>query len=76
MRKIISSVEVCVKFGLPYSTLTHYTNLGLLKTVGRRGNKRLYEEGEVSERLLKIKTLANKGYPLLLIRDTISDTSV
>jgi len=76
MKKIISSLEVCAKFCLPYSTVTHYTNLGLLETVSRRGNKRLYEEKEVEERLLKIKTLASKGYPLLLIRDMIFDTSI
>lgn len=71
MKKTISSVEVAAKFSLPYSTLTHYTNLGLLRVIGRRGNKRLYSEDEVKERLAEIKRLANQGYPLMLIRDKI-----
>lgn len=71
MKKIVSSVEVSAKFNLPYSTLTHYTNLGLLKVIGRQGNKRLYDEEEVRHRLAEIKRLANEGYPLMLIRDKI-----
>ncbi len=71
MTKTISSVEVSAKFKLPYSTLTHYTNLGLLRVIGREGNKRLYNEEEVARRLSEIRKLANEGYPLMLIRDKI-----
>jgi DNA-binding transcriptional MerR regulator len=71
MRKIINSVNLSEKFNLPYSTVTHYTNLGLLRVIGRKGKKRLYDEGEVRGRLAQIKKLVNEGYPLMLIRDKI-----
>jgi DNA-binding transcriptional MerR regulator len=76
MKKTISSLDVSARFNLPYSTVTHYTNLGLFRVVGRRGNKRLYDEEEVKERLSQIRKLTNEGYPLMLIRDKIFQNKV
>ena len=69
----ISSKEVTKKFEISYPTLTHYTNIGLLKMVGRKGNKRLYDEEGVGKRIPKIRELVNRGYPLRLIADMLKD---
>jgi DNA-binding transcriptional MerR regulator len=68
-KRAITSQEVSLKFNLTYPTVTHYTNLGLFRVVGRRGNKRLYDAEEVRSNLGKLKKLADDGYPLRLIRD-------
>lgn len=70
-KKEISSKEIEIKYKIPYPTITHYTNMGLLKVIGRRGNKRLYYRNQVSSRLKEIKTLVDKGFPLRLIRDKL-----
>lgn len=71
-KKLLHSKEIVEKFGITYPTLTNYTNLGLFTVVGKDGNKRLYDEEEIKEKLPKIKELITKGYSLRLIRDTLS----
>lgn len=66
--KLISSKDIVAKYNISYPSLTHYTNIGLLTVVGRKGNKRLYNETEVKDRLVKISRLINEGYSLHLIR--------
>jgi len=56
------------KFNTPYQTVNYYTALGLLPVAGKVGNKRLYEEPVIKERLQKIADLAREGYTLHLIR--------
>jgi len=72
-KNYISSKEVTKKFEISYPTLTHYTNIGLLRMVGRKGNKRLYDEEGVGRRIPKIRELVNRGYPLRLIADMLKD---
>jgi len=67
-RKLILSKNIVEKFNIPYSTVTHYTNMGFFNVVRRKGNKRLYDEEEVRTQLSKITKLINEGYPLRLIR--------
>jgi len=67
--KVLTSKQISAKFGLPYSTVTHYTNLGLFSLAGRKGNRRLYCEDDVAAKLKLITKLTNEGYPLRLIRD-------
>lgn len=67
-RKVIFSKDIVKKYNIPYSTITHYTNLGFLNVIGRKGNKRLYDEDEVNGQIAKISKLINEGYPLRLIR--------
>jgi DNA-binding transcriptional MerR regulator len=69
--KLITSKEIADKFNISYPTVTHYTNMGFFTVVGKRGNKRLYDEGEVRSCLAKIKEKVNQGYPLRLIRDNL-----
>jgi len=71
MQKLASSKEISLKLSIPLSTVTHYTNLGLFKMAGRRGNKRLYDENEVKSQLAKIRKMTSEGYPLRLIRDKL-----
>jgi len=70
-KDLIVSKDIVRKYDIPYSTVTHYTNLGFLNVVERKGNKRLYNSVEVGEQLGKIKKLINMGYPLRLIRDIL-----
>ena len=65
---LISATIIVEKYGLPYSTINYYTIIGLLPVESRRRNKRLYNEEDVRERLLKVAELQKQGYPLRLIR--------
>ena len=65
---MISIKEIVKKYGVPSSTVNHYTNIGLLKIAARKKNMRLYDEAEVKDVLRKIAKLRGKGYPLHLIR--------
>ena len=73
---LISTTTIVEQYGLPYSTVNHYTVIGLLPVEGRERNKRLYDEEAVRERLLKIKELQNEGYPLRLIQKEIEKTAL
>ncbi len=66
-KNVISTKEIVEKYGIPYSTINHYTIIGLLTVESRRKNTRLYDEAEVKERLARIMELRDKGYPLHLI---------
>ena len=67
-KKVISAQEIVLKFNTPYQTINYYTTIGLLPVVAKVGNKRMYEEAVIKERLQKISELAREGYPLNLIR--------
>ncbi len=68
---LITSKEIADKFDISYPTVMHYTNMGFFRVVGKRGNKRLYDEGEVKAVIGKIREMVNQGYPLRLIRDNL-----
>jgi len=70
--RLLSIQEISKSFNTSYQTLNYYTTLGLLHTVKRVGNKRLYIATEVKERLKKINDLKNKGYPLKIISNIIN----
>lgn len=67
-KKFISSKDIVEKYGIPYSTVTHYTNLGFFSVVKRKGNRRLYDGGQIKRQLKRITELRDGGYPLRLIR--------
>ena len=67
----ITAQEITKIYRIPYPTINHYTNLGFLSIVKRSGNKRLYLNREVKERLLLIQKMVNEGYPLRLIRNKL-----
>lgn len=66
-KHLISAKEIALKYDISYPTINHYTNLGFLSVVKRKGNRRLYEEKEVLATLQKISQLKDEGYPLRLI---------
>ncbi|MCK9555378.1 helix-turn-helix domain-containing protein [bacterium] len=70
-KKLIFSKDIVEKFNIPYSTVTHYTNMGFFAVVKKQGNKRLYDENEIGAQLEKIRELTEKGYPLRLIREIL-----
>ena len=67
-RNLISAQEIVRKFNIPYHTVNYYTAIGLLPTAGKNGNRRVYDDEMIRERLRKISQLAKEGYPLNLIR--------
>ncbi|MEI8349282.1 MAG: MerR family transcriptional regulator [Candidatus Omnitrophota bacterium] len=69
------SKDIIAKYNISYPTLTHYTNLGFFTVVEKRGNKRLYDEEEIKERLPQVQQWIKEGYPLRLIREKISNNS-
>ena len=73
--KLVSAKDIAVRFDVSYPTINHYTNLGFLSVVKRRGNKRLYEEKEVVAVLARISRLKDEGYPLRLIRNMLKKHS-
>ena len=72
-KKMISIKGIVKKYGIPYSTINHYTMIGLLTVVKRMKNIRMYDEREVKERLTKIEKLRSKGYPLHLIQRELNN---
>jgi len=67
-KQLIYSKDIVTKYNISYSTVTHYTDLGFFTVVGKKGNRRLYDEKEIKVRAEQIKTMAGEGYPLRLIR--------
>lgn len=70
--KAISAMDIVKKYHLSYQTVNYYTNLGLLKFVESRGNKRLYHKKEVERRLEQISHYKRRGYPLRLICEELN----
>jgi len=73
LKKQITIKELAHKFKLTPYTINHYTNLGLLKVVGKKRNRRLYNEEDVKYRLVKIAELISRGYPLQLISKKLNN---
>jgi DNA-binding transcriptional MerR regulator len=69
--KLISAKDIVDTFDVTYQTVNHYTDFGLLPVSAKRGNVRFYDRGIVTERLRKIRSLAQDGYSLRLIRKTL-----
>jgi len=69
----MSAQKITEKYRITYQTVNHYTNLGLLRIVTKKGNVRMYDQAEVRQRLAKITQLMNEGYPLRLIRKQLED---
>jgi len=67
-KRSISSIEIIKRYKISYQTLNYYTNLGLLQSLKKKGNKRYYDESELKDNLNKIQKFKNEGYPLRLIR--------
>ena len=67
-QNMITPKDIVRKYNIPYSTVNHYTIIGLLNIADRKKNMRLYNEAEVKERLRRISELRSKGYPLHPIR--------
>lgn len=71
-KNLITIKEIAGKYGIPYSTINHYTIIGLLSIVDRKKNIRLYDEAEVKVRLARIAELRSKGYTLHLIQQELN----
>lgn len=67
----ISVKEIMHRYKLSYQTINHYTDLGLLSVLFKKGNARFYDRTLVEERLKAIGDLMKEGYGLRLIRKKI-----
>lgn len=70
---LITIKEISQKFNITAYTINHYTNLGLLKVVVKRKNRRLYDEAEIAYRLKKVSEMISQGYPLQLISKKLNN---
>jgi DNA-binding transcriptional MerR regulator len=68
---LLSAQEISKKYKVAYPTINHYTDLGFLAIVKRNGNRRMYNDKQVRNRLSLITKMMNEGYPLRLIRKKI-----
>ena len=68
---LVTAKDISKKYKVPYPTINHYTDLGFLPIVKREGNKRIYDDKQVRNRLSLISRMMNEGYPLRLIRKKI-----
>lgn len=69
---LLTAKDISKKYKVAYPTINHYTDLGFLSIVKREGNKRLYNDKQVKNRLQMISKMMNEGYPLRLIRRKIA----
>ena len=68
---LVTAKDISMKYKMPYPTVNHYTDLGFLPIVKKTGNKRMYNNKQVRDRLQLISKMINEGYPLRLIRKKI-----
>ena len=69
---LVTAKDISRKYKVPYPTINHYTDLGFLLIVKKEGNRRMYNNKLVRERLQLISKMMNEGYPLRLIRKKIT----
>lgn len=70
-KHLISAKDAARRFGLPYPTLNHYSNLGFFRIV-KKGNRRFYDVQELQKKLRVIARMKDDGYPLHLIRKKLT----
>jgi DNA-binding transcriptional MerR regulator len=73
MTRQITSKEIVASLGISYPSLTHYTNIGLFKVIGKKNRQRLYDCEDTKKRLGMINDLIAKGYPLRLIKEKLDN---
>ncbi|MDD4939658.1 MAG: MerR family transcriptional regulator [Candidatus Omnitrophica bacterium] len=66
--KMISAKEISKNYSITYQAVNHYTDLGLLPVMLKKGNVRFYDRAVIDKRIKEIKNLAGEGYSLRLIR--------
>ncbi|MCM8787943.1 MAG: helix-turn-helix domain-containing protein [Candidatus Omnitrophica bacterium] len=66
--KIISAKDIVKKYNITYQTVNHYTDLGLLPVLMKKGNVRFYDSEVVDRNLKQIEEFKKEGYSLRLIR--------
>lgn len=66
--KMLSAKDIMHRYNISYQTVNHYTDIGLLPVLVKKGNERFYGGSLVEKRLKKIKALTKEGYSLRLVR--------
>lgn len=65
---MLSAKDIMHKYRISYQTVNHYTDIGLLPVLLKKGNERFYGRNLIQKRLKKIRKLVSEGYSLRLIR--------
>lgn len=65
--KFLSPKEIASLLGISMATVNYYTNIGLFRAEGRKGNMRLYNRSGILKAFSKIRKLRQEGYSLKLI---------
>ena len=73
--KILDIGEVCQRSGLPPSTLRYYEEKGLIRSIGRRGLRRTFEQNTL-QRLTLISIGQEAGFSLTEIRNMFAADGV
>ena len=66
--KMLSAKDIMHKYNISYQTVNHYTDIGLLPVVVKKGNERFYGGGLIGKRIKRIRKLTKEGYSLRLVR--------
>ncbi len=66
--KLVSAKNIAAILNVSPATVNYYTNIGLFKARGRKGNVRLYDEEETTGIFEQIRHLRGEGYSLRLIQ--------
>ena len=69
---LVTLEELAKLLGVSSATVNYYTNLGFFKVRDRRGNRRLYEKGEVRELHEQIRKMRREGYSLRIIQERLN----
>ncbi len=68
---LIATKDMAKALGVSVATVNYYTNLGLFKIGGRRGNVRLYDKNETISIFERIQDHRKEGYSLRLIQQKL-----
>ena len=68
MKGLLGVRELAKVINVSPSTITYYTNLGLLEVVRIKGNKKLYNKDLMIQRFSAIQKARQEGYSLMLIK--------
>jgi len=69
---LITTKKLAKVLKLSVASVNYYTNLGLFKIKERKGNARLYDQGEIVRIFETIQRLRQEGYSLHLIQKKLN----
>lgn len=68
LERFVTTKELAEGLKVSPATVNYYTNMGLFKTIGRKGNVRLYDKKGMENIFNTITHMRKEGYTLRLIQ--------